>query len=59
MEALPDGTFRLIPVALIPKHQLWAWRPDIQANVAKASKETGIALDSAKGQAFLRKLDGK
>jgi hypothetical protein len=44
----------------IPAHQLWAWRPEAQAAIAKASQEVqegkGISLDSPEGEAFLRKL---
>jgi hypothetical protein len=56
IEPLGDGTFRLIPMTLIPSHQLWAWRPEVQAAVEKALQEPGISLDSPEGQAFMRKL---
>jgi hypothetical protein len=56
IEALEDGTFRLVPMTLIPTHQLWAWRPDVQQAVEKALHEPGISLDSPEGQDFLRKL---
>ena len=61
LEPLEDGTFRLVPMVAIPAHQLWAWRPEIQASVEKSlmeyQKRKGIALDSVEGQAFLRKLE--
>ena len=60
LEPLEDGTFRLVPMVAIPAHQLWAWRPEIQASVEKSLMEyqqgKGIALDSVEGQAFLRRL---
>ena len=57
VQVLPDGSFHLVPVALIPKHQLWAWQAEVQVAVAKASKEEGLSLKSPKGKAFLDKLD--
>ena len=61
LEALEDGTFRLVPMVAIPAHQLWAWRPEVQAAVAEALQEyhagQGIALDSPEGKAFLDKLE--
>jgi hypothetical protein len=56
LEALEDGTYRLVPMVAIPAHQLWAWRPEVQAAVAQSSEEPGISLDSPEGQAFLRDL---
>ena len=40
----------------VPEHQLWAWRPEVQAAVAQSFPETPISLDSAEGKAFLKKL---
>ena len=34
LEILPDGRMLLVPVATIPKHQLWAWAPEARASVA-------------------------
>ncbi|BDU71795.1 hypothetical protein [Mesoterricola silvestris] len=60
LEALEDGTFRLVPMVAIPAHQLWAWRPEVQASVEKSLQERrdgeGIAINSPEGQEFLRKL---
>lgn len=28
LEVLPDGRILLIPMATIPRHQLWAWTPE-------------------------------
>lgn len=63
LEVLEDGTFRLVPMIAIPAHQLWAWRPEIQASVEKSLEEMregkGIAIESPEGQEFMRKLEGK
>ena len=56
IEVLEDGTFRLVPMTLIPSHQLWAWRPEVQEKVEAALQEPGVGLESPEGQAFLRKL---
>jgi len=56
VEPLEDGTFRLVPMTMIPSHQLWAWRSGVQETVERALQEPGISLDSPEGQAFLQKL---
>ncbi len=56
LEPQEDGTFRLVPMVAVPEHQLWAWRPEVQAAVAQSFQETPINLDSAEGKAFLKKL---
>lgn len=60
LEPMEDGTFRLVPMVAIPAHQLWAWRPEAQAAIEKASREyqegKSISLDSPEGQEFMRKL---
>jgi hypothetical protein len=56
IEPLGDGTFRLVPMTLIPSHQLWAWRPEVQEAVEKALQEPGISLEGPEGQEFMRKL---
>jgi len=60
LEPLEDGTFRLVPMVAIPAHQLWAWGPEAQAAIEKASKEyqdgKGIDLGSPEGEAFIREL---
>ena len=53
IEPLDDGTFRLIPMTMIPSHQLWAWRPEVQEAVEKALQEPGVSLDSPEGQKFM------
>jgi len=63
LEPLEDGTFRLVPMVAIPAHQLWAWRPEAQAAIEKASQEfqegKGISLDSPEGKEFMRKLSAE
>jgi hypothetical protein len=56
LEIQEDGTFRLVPMVAIPEHQLWAWRPEVQAAVAQSFTEPSIPIDSIEGQAFLHKL---
>ena len=56
LEPQEDGTFRLVPMVAIPEHQLWAWRPEVQAAVAKSFEEPSISINSPEGQAFLKKL---
>jgi hypothetical protein len=56
LEPMEDGTFRLVPMVAIPAHQLWAWRPEVQAAVAESFNEPSISLDSPEGQEFLRNL---
>jgi hypothetical protein len=40
----------------VPEHQLWAWRPEVQAAVARSFNEPSISIKSPEGQAFLKKL---
>ena len=56
LEPQEDGTFRLVPMVAVPEHQLWAWRPEVQAAVAQSFNEPSISLTSPEGQAFLRQL---
>ena len=56
LEAQEDGTFRLVPMVAVPEHQLWAWRPEVQAAVAQSFAEPGIPITSPEGQAFLQRL---
>lgn len=56
-----DGTYRLIPLATIPKHQAWAWTEEVRKSVAKglADHHAGntISMKSKEGKAFLAQLD--
>lgn len=56
LEPQEDGTFRLVPMVAVPEHQLWAWRPEVQAAVVKSLSEPTISIESTEGQDFLRKL---
>ncbi|MBF8277807.1 MAG: SpoVT/AbrB protein [Candidatus Brocadiaceae bacterium] len=38
-EVLPDGRIMLIPMAAIPKHQLWAWYPENQEKIRKSLRD--------------------
>jgi bifunctional DNA-binding transcriptional regulator/antitoxin component of YhaV-PrlF toxin-antitoxin module len=39
LEILPDGRLLLVPVAAIPKHQLWAWTPEVRRAVSESLKD--------------------
>ena len=56
-----DGTYRLVPLATIPKHQLWAWTPEAQEGIKEglADLHAGrtISMESEEGKAFLEQLD--
>jgi bifunctional DNA-binding transcriptional regulator/antitoxin component of YhaV-PrlF toxin-antitoxin module len=39
LEILPDGRLVLVPVATIPKHQLWAWTPENRKAVSDSLKD--------------------
>lgn len=39
LEVLSDGRIVLIPMANIPKHQLWAWTPENQEKIRKSLKD--------------------
>ena len=63
IEALEDGTYRLVPMVAIPENQIWAWRSDVQLSVEQSLEEyhkgKSTILDSPEGAKLLRKLDGK
>jgi hypothetical protein len=56
LEALADGTFRLVPMIAVPEHQLWAWNSKVQEAVARSFEEPSITLESPEGQTVLKKL---
>jgi bifunctional DNA-binding transcriptional regulator/antitoxin component of YhaV-PrlF toxin-antitoxin module len=39
LEILPDGRIMLIPMATVPKHQLWAWTPENQKKVRDSLRD--------------------
>lgn len=57
----PDGSYRLVPVAIVPLAQAWAWTPAALAKTKAGLDEhhagKGVASSSAKAKAFLKKLD--
>ncbi|MFN8010972.1 MAG: hypothetical protein U0P81_06170 [Holophagaceae bacterium] len=63
LEAAGDGTYRLVPVVAVPKHQLWAWRRHVLEGAAEAveSYRAGnfVEGESEAGQAFLRQLEAE
>ena len=44
LEVLPDGRLILVPVATIPKHQLWAWTSESRKAVADSLKDPRPSL---------------
>ena len=56
-----DGTYRLVPLATIPKHQAWAWTPETQKSIAAGLEDLRagrmIKINSKEGRDFLKKLD--
>jgi hypothetical protein len=56
-----DGSYRLVPVITVPAAQAWAWTPTALAKTKAGLDELhagkGIPVTSAKGQAFLKKLE--
>ena len=34
VEVLEDGSVLIVPIVAIPKHQLWAWKPEVLDRVA-------------------------
>ena len=56
LERQEDGTYRLVPMVAVPEHQLWAWRPEVQAAVAQSFDEPSITPTSPEGQAILQQL---
>ncbi len=61
LEESGDGTFKLVPMAAIPRHQLWAWTPESLEKTEAALKghREGhfIEADTPEGKAFVSKLD--
>ncbi len=36
VEVMEDGSVLIVPIVAIPKHQLWAWKPEVIERVAAA-----------------------
>ena len=45
LERTERGTFELVPAALVPKHQLWFYHPEMQERIKKA--EASLAAGRA------------
>jgi len=50
LEVLPDGRIMLIPMANVPKHQLWAWIPENQKKVRDSLRDprSSIIIETEK-----------
>jgi len=62
LEILPDGRLVLVPVAVIPKHQLWAWTPESRKAVSESLKDPrpSIVVESEKdAKAVARRWTGE
>lgn len=63
LEPAEDGTYRLVPVLAVPRHQLWAWRKHVLTGVAESLERyhagAFVEGDSDEGQAFLRQLEAE
>jgi len=48
LEVLPDGRMLVIPVVMIPKHQLWAWTPETREAIANSLSDprASVVADS-------------
>lgn len=57
LEVLPDGRLVLVPVATIPKHQLWAWTPENRKAVSESLKDPrpSIVVDTKENAEALAK----
>lgn len=51
LEVLPDGRIMLIPMAAVPKHQLWAWTRENQKKARKSIRDPrpSIVIETEKG----------
>lgn len=60
LEILPDGRLVLVPVAAIPKHQLWAWTPENRKAVSDSLRDPrpSIVLESKEEAEALAKRWG-
>ena len=63
LEAAEDGTYRLVPIVAVPRHQLWAWRKHVLEGAAEALEgyHAGqyVEGESEAGQAFLRQMEAE
>lgn len=62
LEILPDGRLVLVPVATIPKHQLWAWTPENRKAVSDSLSDPrpSIVLESKEeAETLAKRWDGE
>ena len=62
LEILPDGRLVLVPVATIPKHQLWAWTPENRKAVSASLRDPrpSIVLESKEeAESLAKRWDGE
>lgn len=62
LEILPDGRLVLVPVATIPKHQLWAWASENRKAVSDSLRDPrpSIVLESKEdAEALAKRWDGE
>lgn len=62
LEILPDGRLVLVPVATIPKHQLWAWTPENRKAVSDSLRDPrpSIVLESKEeAESLAKRWDGE
>jgi hypothetical protein len=60
LEIVPemDGSYRLVPVTVIPRNQLWAWGPEAMKKTAQGLQEHREGR-SIPADAFLAGLEAK
>ena len=48
VDVTSDGRIVITPIVAVPKHQLWAWKPEIMERVsaALADPRPGVQIDS-------------
>jgi bifunctional DNA-binding transcriptional regulator/antitoxin component of YhaV-PrlF toxin-antitoxin module len=44
LEILSDGRLVLMPVTTIPKHQLWAWTPEVRRAVSESLRDPSPSI---------------
>jgi hypothetical protein len=45
IELLEDGRILLVPVAAIPKHQLWAWTPEVRQAIQDSLADPAPSIE--------------
>jgi len=47
MEVLEDGRIVLTPIVRIPRHQLWAWEPEVDELLKEAANDSSPLMNMA------------